>query len=224
MAALAATLPTFASLAAAGAGAPRRNGGPLGKTERCLFVVLAAAFPIVMPFLAVSLVIGSLITAALRLRTAHRELKAQQLRTHAVALTTTPVPTPVSAARSPRPPDMAIVDHYLWFVHLDRRMPFNIDLGPLHIHLYSRAVFFMWVTAAILALAGIAVLDLAQAGAGTEVAHLGPDRPRRRLSHVDRRRHHRWLGRRAGHRRGDRVRTTDATGESRHLRARWRWP
>ena len=86
VAALAATLPTFASLAAAGAGAPRRNGGPLGKTERCLFVVLAAAFPIVMPFLAVSLVIGSLITAALRLRAAHRELKAQQLRTHAVAL------------------------------------------------------------------------------------------------------------------------------------------
>jgi CDP-diacylglycerol--glycerol-3-phosphate 3-phosphatidyltransferase len=86
VAALAATLPTFASLAAAGAGAPRRNGGPLGKTERCLFVVLAAAFPIVMPLLVISLVIGSLITAALRLRTAHRELKAQQLRRHAVAL------------------------------------------------------------------------------------------------------------------------------------------
>ena len=32
---------------------------------------------------------------------------------------------------------MAIVDHYLWFVHLDRRMPFNIDLGPLHIHMYG---------------------------------------------------------------------------------------
>ena len=31
---LAATLPTFASLAAATAGATRRNGGPLGKTER----------------------------------------------------------------------------------------------------------------------------------------------------------------------------------------------
>ena len=86
VAALAATLPTFASLAATGAGVSRRNGGPSGKTERCLFVVLAAAFPILMPFLTVSLVIGSLITAALRLRAAHRELTAQQLRTHAVAL------------------------------------------------------------------------------------------------------------------------------------------
>jgi len=51
-----------------------------------------------------------------------------------------------------------VVDSYLWFVHLDRRMPLNIDLGPLHIHLYSRAVFFMWLTAALLVLAGIAVL------------------------------------------------------------------
>lgn len=52
----------------------------------------------------------------------------------------------------------SLIDRYLWFVHLDRRMPLNLDLGPLHIHLYSRAVFFMWVTAALLALAGIAVL------------------------------------------------------------------
>jgi CDP-diacylglycerol---glycerol-3-phosphate 3-phosphatidyltransferase len=73
-AALAATLPTFASLAAAGAGAPRRNGGPLGKTERCLFVVLAAAFPVVMPILLAQLVNGSILTAVLRLRAAHREL------------------------------------------------------------------------------------------------------------------------------------------------------
>ena len=52
VAALAATLPTFASLAAAAAGATRRNGGPLGKTERCLFVVLATAFPVIMPIAA----------------------------------------------------------------------------------------------------------------------------------------------------------------------------
>ncbi|MGZ5363936.1 MAG: hypothetical protein ACXWZR_07565 [Mycobacterium sp.] len=39
----------------AGAGASRRNGGPRGKTERCLFLALAATFPILMPFLAVSL-------------------------------------------------------------------------------------------------------------------------------------------------------------------------
>jgi phosphatidate cytidylyltransferase len=50
-----------------------------------------------------------------------------------------------------------IVDHYLWFVHLDRRMPLTIDLGPLHLHLYSRGVFLMWIIAGILTLAGIAV-------------------------------------------------------------------
>lgn len=53
---------------------------------------------------------------------------------------------------------MTPIDHYLWFLHLDRRMPLNIDLGPLHVHVYSRAVFLMWVTVAILAVAGIAVL------------------------------------------------------------------
>lgn len=75
MAALASTLPTFASLAAAGAGATRINGGPLGKTERCVFTVLATAFPGLMPILLAQLVNGSLITTALRLRSAHRELK-----------------------------------------------------------------------------------------------------------------------------------------------------
>lgn len=51
-----------------------------------------------------------------------------------------------------------VVDGYLWFVHLDRRMALNVDLGPLHLHLHSRAVFLMWITVAILALAGLAVL------------------------------------------------------------------
>jgi CDP-diacylglycerol--glycerol-3-phosphate 3-phosphatidyltransferase len=78
VAALAATLPTFASLAAAGAGAPRRNGGPLGKTERCLFVLLATAFPVILPVVCTQIVNGSLITAALRLRAAHRELVAKR--------------------------------------------------------------------------------------------------------------------------------------------------
>lgn len=73
-AALAATLPTFASLAAAGAGAQRRNGGPLGKTERCLFVLVATAFPVVLPVVCTQLVNGSLITTVLRLRAARREL------------------------------------------------------------------------------------------------------------------------------------------------------
>jgi phosphatidate cytidylyltransferase len=53
---------------------------------------------------------------------------------------------------------MTLIDHYLWFLHLDRRMPLNIDMGPLDVHMYSRAVFLMWVTMAILAVAGIAVL------------------------------------------------------------------
>jgi CDP-diacylglycerol--glycerol-3-phosphate 3-phosphatidyltransferase len=77
-AALAATLPTFASLAAAAAGAQRRNGGPLGKTERCLFVALMTAFPILMPILLTQIVNGSLITTVLRLRCARRELAAGQ--------------------------------------------------------------------------------------------------------------------------------------------------
>lgn len=86
IAALAATLPTFASLAAAGAGASRINGGPLGKTERCVFTVLATAFPGLMPILLAQLVNGSLITTALRLRNAHRELKAQAALDDAVTV------------------------------------------------------------------------------------------------------------------------------------------
>ena len=43
-----------------------------------------------------------------------------------------------------------LVDYYLRIVHFDRRLPLNFDLGPLHVHLYSRAVFFMWVTVGIL--------------------------------------------------------------------------
>jgi CDP-diacylglycerol---glycerol-3-phosphate 3-phosphatidyltransferase len=78
LAALAATLPTFASLAVAAAGLTRRNGGPLGKTERCLFLVLATAFPVIMPVVLTQLVNGSLLTTVLRLRAAHRELTAQR--------------------------------------------------------------------------------------------------------------------------------------------------
>jgi CDP-diacylglycerol--glycerol-3-phosphate 3-phosphatidyltransferase len=78
LAALAATMPTFASLAAAAAGAQRRNGGPMGKTERCLFMVLATAFPVLLPVFLMQLVNGSLITTVLRLRAARRELAAKQ--------------------------------------------------------------------------------------------------------------------------------------------------
>jgi CDP-diacylglycerol---glycerol-3-phosphate 3-phosphatidyltransferase len=73
-AALAATLPTFASLATCAAGATRRNGGPLGKTERCLAVVVATALPVTIPYLSAVIIVGSVITAAVRVVSARREL------------------------------------------------------------------------------------------------------------------------------------------------------
>jgi phosphatidylglycerophosphate synthase len=78
VASIAATLPTFASLAAAAAGATRRNGGPLGKTERCLFIVLATAIPFIIPVLLMQLVNGSILTTVLRLRAARRELAEER--------------------------------------------------------------------------------------------------------------------------------------------------
>jgi CDP-diacylglycerol--glycerol-3-phosphate 3-phosphatidyltransferase len=74
VAALSATLPTFASLAAAGAGATRRNGGPFGKTERCLAAIVIAAAPAAIPVVGAMMIVGSLLTACLRLAAAHREL------------------------------------------------------------------------------------------------------------------------------------------------------
>lgn len=74
VAALAATLPTFASLAAAGAGAVRRNGGPVGKTERCALVVLATAVPTWIVGVCAVVVVGSVVTAVVRLAAAHGEL------------------------------------------------------------------------------------------------------------------------------------------------------
>jgi CDP-diacylglycerol--glycerol-3-phosphate 3-phosphatidyltransferase len=50
----------------------------MGKTERCLFMVLATAFPVIMPVLLMQLVNGSLITTVLRLRAARRELAAKE--------------------------------------------------------------------------------------------------------------------------------------------------
>ncbi|WP_405900057.1 phosphatidate cytidylyltransferase [Streptomyces sp. NBC_00727] len=72
LAGLAATLPSWVSLAGAAAGAPRRNGGPVGKTERCLLVVVAAASGWAVPVLAV-IAAGSLLTAVLRLAGLWRE-------------------------------------------------------------------------------------------------------------------------------------------------------
>ncbi|MFE0137544.1 CDP-alcohol phosphatidyltransferase family protein [Streptomyces sp. NPDC059037] len=70
---LAATLPSWVSLAGATAGAPRLNGGPVGKTERCALVVVAAASGWVVPVLAV-IAAGSALTAGLRLARLWREL------------------------------------------------------------------------------------------------------------------------------------------------------
>ena len=62
-----ATLPTFISLAAAGAGAARLNGGPFGKTERCLAAVVAAALPQFLSIIAWVIIVGSAVTACVRL-------------------------------------------------------------------------------------------------------------------------------------------------------------
>jgi CDP-diacylglycerol--glycerol-3-phosphate 3-phosphatidyltransferase len=74
VAAVVATLPTFVSLAGAGAGAPRINGGPFGKTERCLAVVLMVAAPGLSPLLLAVMVGLSLATATARLRQLRRVL------------------------------------------------------------------------------------------------------------------------------------------------------
>jgi CDP-diacylglycerol--glycerol-3-phosphate 3-phosphatidyltransferase len=64
---LAATLPSWVALAGAAHGAPRRNGGPLGKTERCLLVCVAALLPATAAVVAGAIAAGSVATAALRL-------------------------------------------------------------------------------------------------------------------------------------------------------------
>lgn len=64
-AALAATLPSWVSLAGAAAGAERLNGGPVGKTERCALVVVAAVSGWWVPVLAV-IAAGSALTAIAR--------------------------------------------------------------------------------------------------------------------------------------------------------------
>ncbi|MGW4027733.1 CDP-alcohol phosphatidyltransferase family protein [Streptomyces sp. NPDC004838] len=75
LAGLAATLPSWVSLAGAAAGAPRRNGGPVGKTERCLLVIVAAATGWAVPVLIV-IAVGSALTALVRLGWLWKELGA----------------------------------------------------------------------------------------------------------------------------------------------------
>jgi CDP-diacylglycerol--glycerol-3-phosphate 3-phosphatidyltransferase len=70
-AALAATLPSWVALAGAAAGLGRLQGGPAGKTERCLLLALTATIGHGVVFLAV-IAAGSALTAAIRLaRLAH---------------------------------------------------------------------------------------------------------------------------------------------------------
>lgn len=65
----AATLPSWVALAGAAAGAPRVNGGPAGKTERCALVCVAAFFPAAAEAVLWTVAAGSVVTAGLRLRT-----------------------------------------------------------------------------------------------------------------------------------------------------------
>jgi CDP-diacylglycerol--glycerol-3-phosphate 3-phosphatidyltransferase len=63
---LAATLPSWVALAGASAGLGRIQGGPVGKTERCLLLALLAGTGLVTVFLAI-IAVGSAVTAAFRL-------------------------------------------------------------------------------------------------------------------------------------------------------------
>jgi CDP-diacylglycerol--glycerol-3-phosphate 3-phosphatidyltransferase len=56
------------------AAAPRLQGGPFGKTERCVVLVGMAVTGLVTPLLLV-LIVGSLVTAVLRLHQGHRLLR-----------------------------------------------------------------------------------------------------------------------------------------------------
>ncbi|MGW6359034.1 hypothetical protein ACWFR5_28625 [Streptomyces sp. NPDC055092] len=84
-AAFAATLPSWVSLAGAAAGAPRRNGGPVGKTERCLLAVVAAASGWAVPVLAV-VAAGSAVTAVVRAVWVWRALGKPEAAVAAVAM------------------------------------------------------------------------------------------------------------------------------------------
>jgi CDP-diacylglycerol--glycerol-3-phosphate 3-phosphatidyltransferase len=74
LAMLAASAPSWVALAGAAAGAARLNGGPVGKTERCLLLVVLAAVPAYAGVLLVVLAAGSAGTAVLRLRNLRADL------------------------------------------------------------------------------------------------------------------------------------------------------
>jgi CDP-diacylglycerol--glycerol-3-phosphate 3-phosphatidyltransferase len=74
LAMLFASAPSWVALAGAAAGAARINGGPMGKTERCLVLVVLAAVPAYAGLLLAVLAAGSALTAAARLRVLYRVL------------------------------------------------------------------------------------------------------------------------------------------------------
>ena len=71
---LAATLPSWAALAVAAQGGARSNVGPVGKTERCVLVVLAAGTGW-FAGAAFAIVTGSVVTAVVRLAVGRRALR-----------------------------------------------------------------------------------------------------------------------------------------------------
>jgi CDP-diacylglycerol---glycerol-3-phosphate 3-phosphatidyltransferase len=73
---LAASAPSWVAIAGAAAGADRINGGPVGKTERCLLLVVLAAVPAHAVVVLLVIAAGSALTAVFRLRTLHRHLTA----------------------------------------------------------------------------------------------------------------------------------------------------
>jgi CDP-diacylglycerol---glycerol-3-phosphate 3-phosphatidyltransferase len=74
-AALAATLPSWVALAGAAAGLGRLQGGPVGKTERCLLLALLAVIGLPVVILSV-LAVGSALTALVRLLRLTRAARA----------------------------------------------------------------------------------------------------------------------------------------------------
>lgn len=99
IAALTASLPTFASLALAGAGVRRINGGPLGKTERCLLAVLATAFPFAIDWVSMIVIVGSLLTVAARLLSGYRSLNRSTRRETPDQHAGAPGPAPAGVGR-----------------------------------------------------------------------------------------------------------------------------
>lgn len=64
---LGASAPSWVALAGASSGAPRINGGPVGKTERCVLLAVLAAVPWHATPILLVIAAGSVVTAGIRL-------------------------------------------------------------------------------------------------------------------------------------------------------------